>query len=457
MKKLLLSIITLCIYATAYSQPYAVGHTQINFTDPARSNRAVPVDIYYPALTAGNNVPVTGTTYPVVVFGHGFVMAWSAYQNVWSAFVPSGYILVFPTTESGFSPVHADFGMDLVFLVGKMQSESATNSSSIFYNHVDTASAIMGHSMGGGSSFLACENNLNVTTMITFAAANTTPSSITAAAHIHIPSLVIAGQNDCVAPPVSNQIPMYDSLASACKAYVEIKGGGHCYFAESNFNCSFGEGTCSPNPTITRGQQEDAAQDYSLMWLNYYLKGDCAAWQNFNDSLNVSPRITSHISCTTLVPIISQNLNVLTSTPASTYQWLLNGVPIVGATSQNYTPVQNGVYSVQVTYSNPCPIISNSISWSVTGLPDASSISGFKLFPNPGVGIYSISFVGYVTASAKLYVSNSLGEEILVQKISVQRGSNLFTINLDAVSCGYYAVRLVLENGQTSVAKLVKQ
>jgi len=44
-------------FGVAYGQPYQVGHLTKTFTDAARSNRSVPVEIYYPADVAGDNKP----------------------------------------------------------------------------------------------------------------------------------------------------------------------------------------------------------------------------------------------------------------------------------------------------------------------------------------------------------------------------------------------------------------
>jgi hypothetical protein len=48
----------------------------------------------------------------------------------------------------------------------------------------------------------------------------------------------------------------------------------------------------------------------------------------------------------------SLSLSVPTATPAPTYQWRLNGTAIAGATSNTFSPVQSGEYTVQV--SNAC-------------------------------------------------------------------------------------------------------
>ena len=120
------------------AQAFQIGTTVITYSDPARSNRSIQTEIYYPAATAGSNVAVSAGTFPIIVFGHGFMMAWSAYQNIWEDLVPQGYIVIFPTTEGSISPNHANFGADLAFLVTKLQSESANNASSPFFNHINS-------------------------------------------------------------------------------------------------------------------------------------------------------------------------------------------------------------------------------------------------------------------------------------------------------------------------------
>lgn len=346
MKYLLTTFLSL-LSAGAFAQPFAIGHSSLTFIDSARSNRQVPVEVYYPAATAGNDVPVIAGQYPLISFGHGFVMDWTAYDNVWQALVPQGYIMVFPTTESGFAPVHADFAADLYFAVKKMQRLSAFDASSLFFGHAAVTSAVMGHSMGGGSAFLAVAGDTGITTMVTLAAANTNPSSITAAGTVTIPSLVIAGANDCVAPPASNQLPMYDSLASSCKAYFEIVNGGHCFFANNNINCSFGEGTCMPIQAITRAEQQDAAQDVMLLWLDHFLKDDQQAWQSLQDTATVSQRYTASVSC--MSPAAVRYASV--PQPLSTYPNPTTGIVVLSLKyiSKDYKGIEvyNSAGSVQ--------------------------------------------------------------------------------------------------------------
>lgn len=282
-----------------YAQPFQIGHTTINFTDASRGNRVIAAEIYYPSDVAGDNVAVTNAStalFPVLCFGHGFVMTWDAYQNFWSFLVPRGYIMVFPKTEGSLSPSHLDFGKDLSFLIDQMNL-LGNNSSSIFYQRVSTINCVMGHSMGGGASFLAAQLNSNIKALLNFAPAETTPSAIQAAASIAIPSLIFAGANDCVTPPNTNQIPMYNGLISTCKTLITIIGGSHCQMANSNVLCSFGESSCTPQPTITRTVQQNILNSYILPWLDYQLKGNCSQGNVFDNQIVADSAITFQKNC----------------------------------------------------------------------------------------------------------------------------------------------------------------
>lgn len=281
----ILASLLLCLDLSAQQ----VGHTTITFVDSSRNNRQIITEIYYPATSAGDNTPIMTGVFPLITFGHGFVMSVGAYQNFRDLLVPEGYILAFPTSEGGFSPSHANFGKDLAFLITTIQSSGA--GILIPSTSVGTTSAIIGHSMGGGSAFLAAKDNTTITTMVSFAAANTNPSSIDAAQHISVPTLLFSGVNDCVTPPSQHQDIMYDSTAATYKTQLNIIGGGHCYFANSNFACTIGESTCSPSPTITRAAQQSVTNDFLKLWLAYFLKNDCQKAQAFQDSLSVSSRI----------------------------------------------------------------------------------------------------------------------------------------------------------------------
>lgn len=83
-----------------------------------------------------------------------------------------------------------------------------------------------------------------------------------------------------------------------------------------------------------------------------------------------------------LKPIILANLNELSCGEFASYKWLLNGLPINGATGSKYTATQNGNYSVEVTDINGCSGTAEPYSFMTTKLyAPAGKI--LKAFPNP--------------------------------------------------------------------------
>lgn len=294
-------IILLFLFSTvAWAQPFAIGTTTVDFVDASRNNRIINTRIYYPADTSGTDVAITTTTadlFPVISFGHGFVMTWSSYQNIWENLVPQGYIIAFPTTEGGFSPSHLEFAKDLAFVIAAVKN-LGTNSQSIFYNRVGARAAVMGHSMGGGCAHLASSLSNQINAVLTLAAAETNPSAVAAVANTTVPSLVIAGSNDCVAPPANHQTLIYNAIPSTpCKSYITITGGSHCQMANTNFNCSFGESTCTPPAAITRAVQHQILNQFCTLWLDGYLKENCTSSNNFLQTMTQSTAITYQNSC----------------------------------------------------------------------------------------------------------------------------------------------------------------
>ena len=240
MKKLLLTITT-CLALFSQAQPFQVGHMSINFKDVSRTSagytisggittntttgRTIGTEVYYPAATTGTNVAVAAGQFPVVVFGHGFVMTYDNYDNIFNRLAALGYIVLLPRTEGSTSPVHADFGADLAYLASAGMGLNTISTSTVlttFNGKVLQKSAIGGHSMGAGSSFLGAASNTTITCLFNMCAATTNPSSVNSASLVSVPSLLLSGEMDSVAD-TTVQNSHYTATASTKKFHVIIK------------------------------------------------------------------------------------------------------------------------------------------------------------------------------------------------------------------------------------------
>jgi dienelactone hydrolase len=428
----------------------SIGHTTFTFNDPTRSGgvgsgggagRQIQTEIYYPATSAGTSTPVATGEFPVIVFGHGFAMTWDAYSNIWEHYVPRGYIMAFVRTESSLfpSPSHGDFGLDLKLVAQKMLDLQTTNA--LFQNHIYPKAGIMGHSMGGGASFLAADNNTNIHALIGLAPAETNPSAIAVAPNVQVPSIVFSGSSDGVTPPAQHHIPMYNGVTSTCKSFVSITGGAHCYFANTNFNCDFGESTSSTGISISRTEQQNATYSILDPWLDYNLKDICAAYEATQLYLANTPGTSTQTTCPNIPTVdITQNGNILqTTTPGSSYQWFLDGQLIPGAFADFYelAPNASGVYTVQVTFPFGC---ATSPNLNIVGLENKME-EFISVSPNPCKEFLVITNKGNQAIQATFWTM--LGQKTK----SIQLKNNSNTISVSDLLPGIYWIQFEHSSG----------
>ncbi len=191
------------------------------FVDPARNNRQINTVIYYPAEGQQGEENL-----PYIVFGHGWIMNHSNYQQLTDMLVNSGLIVAFPRTEEGLFPNHYEFALDLSFLQAVLYAENL-NPDSPLYLRILAVPILMGHSMGGGAAVLAAAMDNGYASLITFAAAETNVSAIQAAQNVQIPSITFSGSADTITPPAQHQIPIYNNLGSDYKSHITFNGAGH--------------------------------------------------------------------------------------------------------------------------------------------------------------------------------------------------------------------------------------
>ena len=449
---------------------YFIGNYSKVFQDSTRSNRNVPTEIYYPSIYEGNNTQVAFGQFPIIIFGHGFLMSFSAYQNLWEEFVPRGYIIAFPRTEEGLINDHQEFGWDLQFLVTKMQEEGIDNDSPIF-GAVDNNTALMGHSMGGGAAFLAADSltqnqNIQLKTIIGLAPAESSSngvSSISSALNVSTPALILSGSQDGVTPPEDHHLPMFNNLSSGYKTFISISGGAHCYFGEPNFFCAFGEATASSGISISREDQQNITFDFVNLWLDYTLKESCEQYNVFQDSVLNSNRITYYqIHQENLTSIVIETNGVLSSSViGSGYQWYVDNSPIAGANDVTFAPNESGDYFVEVFFVNGCPTTSESYTFEFLTTSKSKLIPDqfflHQNYPNPFNPLTSISYDLAQNGMVNLTIFDLNGKIIknLVNEFQ-NAGNHLLTwdgVNFkgEEVSSGLYLY--VLQVGDTKQTK----
>ncbi len=147
------------------------------------------------------------------------------------------------------------------------------------------------------------------------------------------------------------------------------------------------------------------------------------------------------------VPVITQIMDTLFSTPASFYQWYLNGNPINGATSQKYVPTQHGIYTVTVSDSIGCASSSYLFSFFLSAINSNNHSAEFDIYPNPTTGVININSI----SQGNLRISTMQGSVVCVYKI--KPGHTIVHLP-ERLSPGIYILYFI-SPGMTSRAKMI--
>ncbi len=178
----------------------------------------------------------------------------------------------------------------------------------------------------------------------------------------------------------------------------------------------------------------------TLLW-SKTLTGGCAKAFRYNDCYinNAAPAI----------PTISLIGSDLSSSVATTYQWYLNGVQIVGATNQTYTPAVSGIYLVRITDINGCVYeYSKGYNFAVaTGITENSLENNINIYPNPTNGIVNIDASIYAGNNYEVTIFDVVGK--LISKVT-----NATFVDLSSFGNGMYVIKITSENAG-SVTKRV--
>ena len=149
---------------------------------------------------------------------------------------------------------------------------------------------------------------------------------------------------------------------------------------------------------------------------------------------------------------ITQSGNTMTASGATTYQWYLDGVAIVGATGSIYITTTNGNYSVEGWDANGCSGTSD--AYMFVGIAEGL-LEGISIFPNPTTGMLNISSLAPINGGVSFSLVNLVGQEVL----NVQHNDLITQRQLDvsAVTNGIYFLKVTTGDAGTTVKVMVEK
>ena len=147
-------------------------------------------------------------------------------------------------------------------------------------------------------------------------------------------------------------------------------------------------------------------------------------------------------------PVITQAGDLLSASGTGTFQWLLNGNVIDGATSETWTATENGNYNVIITDANGCSSTSDAFAYISTGIAVVNT-DGFSVYPNPTHGLVNVK-LPVLAQGARISVLDATGRIVLDRSIT----STSTTVELRDQQAGLYFVRL-LNGGVPTIVRLV--
>jgi hypothetical protein len=149
-------------------------------------------------------------------------------------------------------------------------------------------------------------------------------------------------------------------------------------------------------------------------------------------------------------PVITlAGAHTLSTGSFASYQWFLNGVAIIGATSSVYVFSSAGVYTVRVTNGSGCMVTSAPYTVSgggTNGITEANTAPAVTIYPNPSSSIVHIA----ADVRVNVVVTTATGRVVVDQRDATD-------ISLSGFADGMYMIMVYDENNTLLKAeKLIK-
>ncbi|MER7456776.1 alpha/beta hydrolase [Micromonospora sp. NPDC126480] len=174
--------------------------------------------VYYPTSTSEG-------TFGAVAISPGYTASWSTLDWLGPRIASHGFVVIGIETNSRFDQP-ASRGRQLLAALDWLTERSSVR------GRIDaTRLSVAGHSMGGGGSLEAAVSRPSLQAAVPIAPWNLDKTW----GDVRVPTLIVGGESDSVAPVSSHAEPFYSSIpASSEKAYLELNGASHFFPQTTN-------------------------------------------------------------------------------------------------------------------------------------------------------------------------------------------------------------------------------
>lgn len=201
------------------SGPHSTSYVSVDI--PRNNDSPIPARVYYPS--SGSGVATTGAPYTGIAFAPGAGGYETSYQSTLSTIASWGFIIAIVGTGGPCNQAVVDIQSDVLNYFEELNA----NSSSIFYNKIDsTGYGTSGHSNGGWAAIAGAIADARFQAVCPLAAA-AGPGHDTGQANtrnLYVPLQLVTGANDHTFIPSADA---YYNNANPIKSYMKITGSGH--------------------------------------------------------------------------------------------------------------------------------------------------------------------------------------------------------------------------------------
>nr|WP_239162011.1 alpha/beta hydrolase [Acrocarpospora phusangensis] len=175
--------------------------------------------VYYPTDTSQG-------TFGAVAISPGYTARWSSLSWLGPRIASHGFVVIGIETDSVYDQPDSRGRQLLAALDYLVNDSSATVRNRIDRDRL----AVAGHSMGGGGTLEAASSRPALQAAVPIAPWNLDKSW----SEVRVPTLIVGGESDSIAPVSSHSEPFYSSISQAEKAYLELNNASHFFPQTTN-------------------------------------------------------------------------------------------------------------------------------------------------------------------------------------------------------------------------------